>query len=186
MFEATTLSLTDVFEARSDFKPRRISSSAPVQRPEAEDRYSVGLADGQMLAETAFAVERQRLLNLITSADALQAEDNAEIGFLLDNSIRQIVRNIIGEISLDPSFLEQQILAATALLTEADKGRHICLNADDLALLSGIRLPLPCKADPNLPVGSIRIECSEGWIEHGPAFALQRLDDALRSAGDAP
>lgn len=184
MSDAVTISLTDIFEGRNDFTPLRVSSEVPHARVGKVDLYAVGLADGQLMAETAFSVEREKLHQLIASANALRAEDNAEIGLLLNNVIRKIVHKIVGDLTVNPEFLNSQIEAATELLTEADQGRAICLNPADLALLSDASLPFPCKPDPNLPVGGIRIECSDGWIEHGPAFALQRLERALGSVGD--
>jgi flagellar assembly protein FliH len=183
MSDPSVISLAELFTRHPGFVARDYScepSSAPL---EATDLYSDGLADGQMMAETAFAIERRKLHALIASAQAIRAEDNAEIDALLDGSIRRIIHNIVGDFQIDAAYLEQQIGAATALLTTADQGRIIALHPDDFALLENADLPLPCKADPALPAGTMRIECSQGWIEHGHGFALQQLDAALNHAG---
>lgn len=183
MSDAIAISLFDIFERRSGFTPQRVSPEASPTPNANDDLYSIGLADGQLMAETAFSLEREKLHQLIASANALRTEDNEEIELLLNNAIRQIVHKIVGDLTVNPDFLNSQIKAATELLTEADQGRAICLHPADLALLKDAILPLPHKLDPTLPIGGIRIECSDSWIEHGPAFALQRLERALDSVG---
>ena len=183
MSEAVKLSLTQYFGERTGFRPRDLLSSLPEHVREAEDPYARGLADGQQMAQAAFSIEREHLGALVNSAAVLRPEDNAEIGFMLDNIIRAIVTKIIGDLPIDSVFLLQQIETATQLLTEADRNRNLRLHPDDLALLSAANLPLPCNADPQLPRGALRIECSDGWIEHGPAFALDRLTQALTNDG---
>jgi flagellar assembly protein FliH len=179
MSEAVKLSLTQYFEQRRDFRPRDLLSSCPEPLQMAEDPYARGLADGQQIAEAAFSIERKRLQALLASADALRPEDNAEIGFLLDNIVRTVVAKIIGDLPIDAPFLQQQITAATLVLTEADENRTLRLHPEDLALLAGVDLPLASGPDPQLARGAVRIECSDGWIEHGPSFALDRLNQAL-------
>jgi flagellar assembly protein FliH len=179
------LSLLDLFARPSGFVAREYSKPRSPAQPETDDLYSKGLADGQLMAETAFTIERQSLHRLIANAQAIRAEDNAEIDALLDGAIRQIVRNIVGDLPIDAQYLERQIAEAASSLTEADQGRSINLHPDDYALLKTANLPLPCKPDRTLASGSIRIECSEGWIEHGPGFALKRLDAALNATAGA-
>jgi flagellar assembly protein FliH len=185
MSEPNILPMTDLFRGAAKFTARHREQPVALQPNCAEERYRQGLADGQCLAEAAFAAERERLHQLIANAEAIRVEGNPEIAFLLGNAVRRIVQNIVGDIALDPVFLTGQIEEAVALLVEADQARHICLHPDDIALLADISLPLPCKPDHALPRGAIRIECSAGWVEHGPAFILQRLQQALPLPGDA-
>lgn len=183
MSEAVKLSLTQYFGERSEFRPHDFRALLPEQVREVEDPYARGLADGQQMAEAAFSIERDQLHNLLSSADALRPENNAEIAFLLESIIRSIVTKIIGSMPFDSAFLMQQIDAATTLLTEADRNRKLRLHPADLALLQNVELHLPCTADDRLPRGTIRIECSDGWVEHGPAFALDRLEQLLANDG---
>jgi flagellar assembly protein FliH len=183
MSDTVKLSLTQIFGATRVFRPRDLRAFSPAPVHEVEDPYARGLADGQQMAQAAFSIERKQLHALLGSADALRPEDNAEIGFMLDNIIRNILTHIIGDLPIDSAFLRQQIDAATAILTEADQNRTLHLHPDDLALLADADLPLPCTADRQLARGALRIECSDGWIEHGPAFALERLAQALAPDG---
>ena len=186
MSEAVTLSLVQYFGDRSGLRPRDLRTSAPQRGPDAQDPYARGLADGQQVSEAAFAGERKRLHALIAAAEALRPEDNAEVAFMLDNIIRSIVTKIVGDLPIDAAFLAQQIDVATGALTEADQNRNLRMHPHDLALLADVDLPLSCAADPNLPRGTLRIECSDGWIEYGPALALARLEDMLSNNRDMP
>lgn len=186
MSETVKLSLAQYFGEDRGFRARFLASPDAGRLPEVEDPYARGLADGQQMAEAAFSVERKQLHALLVSADALRPEDNAEIGFMLDNIIRKIVEKIVGSSEMDAAFLAQQIADATAALTEADQNRTLRLHPDDLALLAGADLPLHCVPDAQLPRGGLRIECSDGWIEHGPAFALERLVMAFSDDGSIP
>lgn len=183
MSETVKLSLTAYFGERRDFRPRNLQFHFAAPADDAEDPYARGLADGQQMAQAAFTIERKQLQDLLAAAHALRPEDNAEIDFLLDHIIRSIVTKIIGDLPIDSAFLTQQVEAATAILTEADQNRHLRMHPDDLALLSDAELPLPFTADPQLPRGALRIECSDGWVEHGPAFALERLSQRLGDDG---
>ena len=183
MSETVKLSLTKYFGERRDFRPHNLQFPFSVPADEADDPYVRGLTDGQEMAQAVFTIERKQLHNLLLAANALRPEDNAEIGFMLDNIIRSVVTKIIGDQPIDGVFLAQQIAAATAVLTEADQNRNLRMHPDDLALLSYAELPLPCTADPQLPRGALRIECSDGWVEHGPAFVLDRLKHTLGDDG---
>ncbi len=183
MSETVKLSLTKYFGERRDFRPHNVQFPFPAPADEADDPYVRGLADGQEMAQAVFTIERKQLHDLLLAANALRPEDNAEIGFMLDNIIRSVVTKIIGDLPIDSAFLTQQIAAATAVLTDADQSRNLHMHPDDLALLSDAELPLPFTADPQLPRGALRIECSDGWVEHGPAFVLERLKQTLGDGG---
>lgn len=183
MSDIIKLSLAQYFDDRKGFRQLDLRSSVPNLSAQSEDPYARGLADGQQIAEAAFSIERKQLHALIASANALRPEDNKEAGFMLNNIIHSLVTKIVGRMPIDASFLMQQIDIATALLTESDKNRTLRMHPSDLALLKGADLPLPASADLSLARGALRIECSDGWIEHGPAFALDRLAQALADDG---
>jgi flagellar assembly protein FliH len=183
MSELTVVPITGLPHGKQPFAPLCRQTSLPVAVSNDPDHYAQGLSDGQSVAQAAFAVERERLVQLIASAEALRPEDNAETAFLLGNAIRMIVAKIVGDVAFDSALMARQIDDAIALSLEADLARTICLHPDDLALFAKGELPLDCKADPELPRSGIRIECSAGWVEHGPAFALKRLERLL-NGGD--
>lgn len=184
MSDPRPVSLTQYFNSRNGFCGQERVAIASEPHIKEADPYSLGLADGQQMAEAAFSVERAHLRELIRSAEALRFEDNAEIAFLLDGVIREIITAVMGDIAIDSTYLKRQIEAASAMLTEADRNRTLRLNPADLELLAGADVAMPCVADADLPRAALRIECSEGWIEHGPAYAVERLKRALNEAGE--
>lgn len=184
MSEANKLSLAQYFGSRQGFRPRDVTSVAPEICQQSPDLYAAGLADGQQMAEVTYSLERKQLQDLISSAHAIKAEDNAELTHMLDILVCKIVANVVGSIAIDADFLRRQIDAAIAVLTEADQNRILRMHPDDLALLADADLPLKCSADASLARGTLRIECSDGWIEHGPAMVLDRLERALSQDGN--
>lgn len=184
MSEANKLSLAQYFDSRQGFRPRNVTPAVPEICQQVPDLYATGLSDGQQMAEVTYSVERKQLQDLISSADAIRPEDNAGLAPMLDILVRKIVANVIGDIAIDADFLQRQIDAAIAVLTEADQNRILRLHPDDLALLADADLPLKCSPDTNMARGTLRIECSDGWIEHGPALILDRLERALNHDGN--
>jgi flagellar assembly protein FliH len=181
--EIRPVSMIVAFKRPAGFVPmRKSSASNPVAK--CNDGYARGLTDGQQMAEAAFSAERVALQKLLASAEAFRPDDNEELTFLLRDTVMRLVRGIVGEVSANSQFLDQQVQQAMSVLTEADNARTLLLNPDDITLLADINLPLPVQADPDLPRGAIRIACSDGWIEHGPGFALGRLDVQLNAKSE--
>jgi flagellar assembly protein FliH len=166
----------------SAFRPmlhgRSPSWVAPSQPEQADDPYARGVADGQALAETVFAVERAQLTALIGAAEALQPEPSEELAQLIGQAVYVLVRQIVDDAPVSREWLEQAAQKAAEAISDADAARTAWLHPDDVALLAGAELPLTLMANPAAARGSIRIDCSAGWVEHGRSIYL----DALRSA----
>ncbi len=181
MFDAAArpVSLIDATARRSPFKPLLSATLSPVAPNTAPDEYARGLTDGQNVAETAFALERAALQNLVASAAALQPDAGPELSLLLREAVVRLVSQIADQIMIDAEFLEKQIEKAAAIMIEADEARQIILHPEDAKLLGSTVNGLAVKSDPELSRGTIRIECSQGWIEHGTALGLERLRECL-------
>jgi flagellar assembly protein FliH len=145
----------------------------------ADDPYARGIADGQALAETVFAVERQQLLALIAAAKVLQPEPSEELAQLIAEAVYGLVGQIVADAPVSREWLEQAARKAADAISEADAARTAWLHPDDVALLAGAELPLTLMADPAATRGSIRIDCSAGWVEHGRSNYLDALRGAL-------
>ncbi len=173
------LPLTAVAAQRSAFKPLRalrVRSNIPA---ETADEYARGLADGQQMAATAFEVEKGALRNLLASTQALKPEAGPEMSILLRETVVGLVQQIIDTINIDTAFLETQIACAVAVITEADEARQIILHPEDAKLVGNQINSLAVKSDPQQPRGMVRIDCSQGWIEHGVALGIERLRELL-------
>ncbi|MGB3845071.1 flagellar biosynthetic protein [Sphingopyxis sp. YF1] len=157
----------------------------PVEAEPGEDPFEKGLAEGQRLAEAAFAVERAQLLALVAGAEALQDEPSEELAQLIAETVERLVRQIVVSAPIDAEWLKDQAEIAAALVAEADKARSLWVHPQDAALLMDANIRLPIEADPAMLRGTVRIETSAGWIEHGRAVYLNELRAALGREDDA-
>lgn len=171
------------------FDPAVRSAEAPVDalaEPEpADDPFARGLTEGQRLAEAAYTAERHQLLALIAGTEALQDEPSEELAQLIAETVERLVRQIVADAPIDPAWLKEQAETAAALVAEADKARTLWVHPEDAALLVDADLRLPVEADAAMVRGTVRIESSAGWIEHGRAVYLNELSAALGRTGDA-
>ena len=147
--------------------------------PDLDDPFARGLAEGQRVAEAAFVAERHQLLALLANAEALQDEPSEELAQLIARTVERLVHQIVADAPIDAAWLQMQAETAAALVADADKARTLCVHPDDAALLTDCPLPLALESDPAMMRGTVRIETSTGWIEHGRAVYLDELSAAL-------
>ncbi len=146
---------------------------------EPDDPFARGVEEGQALATAAFDVERKQMQTLLANAEALQDEPSEELARLIAETVASLVGQIVETAPIDAEWLSDQAHKAARLIGDCDAVRTMCLHPEDLALLDGQAMPLEMRADPDLPRGSIRIDSSAGWIEHGRAQFLVELRTAL-------
>jgi flagellar assembly protein FliH len=68
------------------------------------------------------------------------------------------------------------------MVADADKARTLWVHPEDAALLADCPLTLAVESDPAMMRGTVRLETSTGWIEHGRAVYLDELRTALGEA----
>ena len=177
------LSVCDARHVHSAFRPMHreaaVSESAIAPPKASDDPYALGLADGQELAATAFAEERLHLRALLDAAESLQAEPSEELSQLIGETVFRLVRQIVEAAPIDADWLHAQALKAADVISECDAARTAWLHPDDVALIDTSTFPLPVMADHAVDRGSIRIDCSAGWVEHGRSNYLDTLRAAL-------
>ena len=177
------VSISDARHVHSAFRPMHREYAAvsnSIATPKAtDDPYALGLADGQELAATAFAEEKLHLRALLNAAENLQAEPSEELSQLIGETVFQLVRQIIETAPVDADWLHQQAQKAADSISDCDAARTAWLHPDDVALIDKTTFPLPVMADPAAQRGSIRIDCSAGWVEHGRSNYLDALRVAL-------
>ena len=186
------VSLTEAMARGSGFRPMSFAPSAyavPAEQdipdePDLDDPFALGLAEGQRLAEAAFVAERHQLLALLAGAEALQDEPSEELAQLIAETVERLVRQIVAEAPIDAEWLQAQAETAAAMVADADKARTLWVHPEDATLLADSPLTLAIESDPAMVRGTIRLETSTGWIEHGRAVYLDELRTAL-GTGDA-
>lgn len=179
--------LADAMTRNGGFRPLSFAPAVPEApaEPESpgeidlEDPFALGLAEGQRLAEAAFVAERHQLLALLAGAEALQDEPSEELAQLIAATVERLVRQIVATAPIDAEWLQAQVETAAAMIADADKARTLWVHPDDAALLADAPLAMAIESDPAMMRGTVRIETSTGWIEHGRAVYLEELRAAL-------
>lgn len=151
---------------------------------EDDDPYARGLADGQQIAAAAFDLERYKIQDLIASLQALQPEPSDELAALIGEAVEMLVTQIVGSAAIDRDLLTARAKQAANIVAECDAARTMWVHPDDVALLDQDAFAIPLMADPKAERGSIRIDCSAGWIEHGTSLYLDQLRIELGVSGD--
>ncbi|CAM3257659.1 hypothetical protein SPAN111604_13595 [Sphingomonas antarctica] len=184
MSDMTPLHLLDVLPQRRGFQPRHFEA-APAPGGVAHgshDDFAMGFAEGQRLAQELFATERQQLLDLIRNAETLQSEPSEELAVLIANAVERLLTQLVGQSIPDRAWLEAQVSRAVELIQETDAQRRLRLHPEDAALLMDVQLGCAIIPDNTLQRGEIRVECSNGWVEHGVPVNLARLRTELSVA----
>ncbi|MDO9362270.1 MAG: FliH/SctL family protein [Sphingopyxis sp.] len=179
------VALADAMARTSGFRP--LSFTADVREDESEtesivdldDPFARGLAEGQRVAEAGFVAERHQLLALLAGAEALQDEPSEELAQLIAETVERLVRQIVANAPIDAEWLQTQAETAASMVADADKARTLWVHPDDAALLADCPLTLAVESDPAMMRGTVRLETSTGWIEHGRAVYLDELRAAL-------
>ncbi len=181
------VSLADAMARGGGFRPISFAPMAHAVQIEPEsdgetefdDPFALGLAEGQRLAEAAFVAERHQLLALLAGAEALQDEPSEELAQLIATTVERLVRQIVVTAPIDTEWLHGQVATAAALIADADKARTLWVHPDDATLLADAPLTMAIESDAAMMRGTVRIETSTGWIEHGRAVYLDELRAAL-------
>jgi flagellar assembly protein FliH len=186
------VALADAMARSSGFRPlsfvagARETEAAPEMPSDiaTDDPFALGLAEGQRLAEAAFVAERHQLLALLAGAEALQDEPSEELAQLIAETVERLVRQIVASAPIDTDWLQAQAETAAAMVADADKARTLWVHPEDAVLLADCPLTLAVESDATMMRGTVRLETSTGWIEHGRAVYLDELRGAL-GTGDA-
>ena len=177
------LAISDARHAHSGFRPMHreyaAASDLTTTATANDDPYARGLADGQELATAAFLEERLQLRALLSAAENLQTEPSEELAQLIGETVFRLVREIVETAPVDADWLQSQAQTAADVISECDTARTAWLHPDDVALIDADTFPLLVMADPMAQRGSIRIDCSAGWVEQGRSNYLDALRVAL-------
>src|SRR3546814_17826968 len=91
----------------------------------------------------------------------------------------RLVLEIVAAPPCDAEGLKAQAETAAWMGADADKARPLWVHPDDAALLVDCPLTLAIESAPAMMRGTVRLETSTGWIEHGRAVYLEELRAAL-------
>jgi flagellar assembly protein FliH len=182
------VNMVDAYAPDREFQPTRSEpipdSTSPSDAIAADDPYVRGFEDGQNIAFSAFDVEKAQLNALMATAAALQSEPSEELAVLIAHTVERLVQDIVGNAQIDRDWLNRKASCAADIVAACDDARTMWLHPCDLDLINGDAIGLQLMPDPDAPRGSIRIDCSVGWIEHGTALYLEELQNVLGLKGE--
>jgi flagellar assembly protein FliH len=168
------LRLADLQPPTTAFQPLRHFSD-PKNQIIPTASYDESWEDGYRRGKAEAEAENHALLQMLSSADALQPEPSDELAALIAETVIGLVTQIVGTVEIDRKTLIERAHKAADLISECDNARSMWVHPDDLALLRNCDLDLSLIPDHSALRGSIRIDCSPGWIEHGTSFYLEAL-----------
>jgi flagellar assembly protein FliH len=148
------------------------------------DEFERGLAEGQLLAETAFAEERRYLQALVAAANALQPVEPEAVRKLICETVDRLVREIVGVTQVDLELLRKQVDEAITFAGPIAVEAILKLSPDDAASFKDANLGLPVVADMRVARGTLRLESPSGTVEHGRTVQLESLRQQLGIAED--
>ncbi len=143
------------------------------------DAFAQGFDAGRRTVELEVAAERDAIAHLAESLKVLRPEPTNALAALLAETVERLVRQVVGNVEVDPALLIERARHAAAMVGEEMEPARMRLHPDDLRLMEPARIPVALVADPSLARGSIILQTSEGWIEDGPAVRLDLLRAAL-------
>lgn len=153
----------------------------PVQI-EAE-AFAQGFEEGRRTAELELAGERADMARLVAALGVLQPEEPHALGELLAETVDRLVRQIVGEVTIDGTMLAERAHAAAALIADETAPSRMRLHPADHARLGNAAIPVEMIADATIAPGTVLLESGEGWIEDGPDVGLEKLRTALDKLG---
>lgn len=179
--------IIDAYQENSGFRPMGTAVTMPSAPNDVlvTDPYTLGFEEGQQLAAAAFEIERAALMKLIASATALQNEPSEELAVLIGEAVERLVSKVVGNAAIDRDWLNLHARRAADMVAECDGARTMWVHPDDLPLIDSNLISLTLMSDPEAERGSIRIDCSTGWIEHGTALYLDELRSELGLGGQS-
>lgn len=153
--------------------------------PEAirADAFAQGFEQGRRTVELELAAERDAVARLAEGLESLRPEPPQALAVLLSETVEKLVRQIVGEVEIDPQVLVSRAEQAAALIADEVEPSRLIVHPDDIAVLEAARIPLQIAGDETLARGTVLLECATGWVEDGPTVRLERLREALDRLG---
>ena len=155
--------------------------TASVIDPEAIrlEGFAQGFEEGRRTLEAQLAEERVSLVRLASALEAVQPQPPAALATLIGETVGFLVRQIVGEVEVDPDLLRRRAESAAALVADEARPARMRVHPADVARLADADLSVTLVPDAALTPGSVVVECRDGWIEDGPEVAFERLQAQL-------
>lgn len=145
--------------------------------------FAEGLAEGRRTVEAEVAAEREAVARLAEALENLRPEPPRELGLLLAETVKRLVRQIVGEVGIDGDALLERARAAAEVVADETAPVRMRLHPEDHERLRDARIDVEMVSDSHLAPGTILLETGDGWLEDGPQVRLDKLRAALDRLG---
>lgn len=143
------------------------------------EAFAGGVDEGRRTAEAELASERNAVARLAETLEQYRPEPPAELAALLAETVDRLVRQVVGEVTLDTQLLERRAAAVAQIIADTAAPRRMRLHPEDVARLGKIDLDVELIPDAGIAPGSLFVETGGGWVEDGPEVGLEKLRQAL-------
>lgn len=180
---------------QGDFRPRHDGEAAPPQPQDRQDAapveevdpvevfraecFAQGFDEGVRVTQEALGQDRQAHERLAAALEQLSPVDSGTLSAMLSAAVLRLVRQVVGEVAVDPETLRARCAAVAACIEEDDDKAVLRLNPDDLPLMNGAAIGVRLVPDARIGRGSVRLDSADGWVEDGPDVRLARLQALL-------
>jgi flagellar assembly protein FliH len=157
----------------------------PEYDPEGDraEAYAQGYEEGRRTSELEMAADRAAMADLMDALEVLHPQPTNALALLLAETVDRLVRQICGNVEVDPELLNTRCQAAAALIGAEVEPARLRLHPEDMPLVDPKRLRVALLGDDTVERGSLVLETGQGWIEDGPAVRLDRLRMELDRIG---
>lgn len=169
---------------RADFWPVDTAMSEPVPVSAEADAFVRGLEQGRRTVEIELAAEREALLQLVQSCEALEPPAAGAMASLMLATVERLVRDITGAAPINGDLLSERAAALAAQIA-GESAPMLVLHPDDLPLIDPDRLGVPVATDDTLTRGAVQARAGDAQFEDGVQAALVRLRAQMDAMGVA-
>lgn len=159
---------------RAELWPADRASGAPT-----DDEYARGVAEGRRTVEAEVASERDVLLQLAVSLEALQSPSVALIASLTVASVERLVLDIAGTVPIDGALLRERADALAAIVSD-QSDVVLAVHPDDAHFFDAT---MPTIGDRTLSRGTVEARTATSVHEDGVVPALQRMHAEISRLG---
>jgi flagellar assembly protein FliH len=167
---------------RADFWSADGAAPMPEAVSAEAEAFARGLEQGRRTVELELAGEREALLQLVQSCDALEPQAAGPMATLVLATVERLVRDIAGAVAIDGTLLAERA-AALAGHIAGDSAAVLVLHPDDVSLIDIDRLEISVETDSALARGTVQARAGDARFEDGVQAALARLRAQMDAMG---
>lgn len=183
LFKPSLLAGTDgIFHGDSPSDEGSAQDEASFIDP-VETAYVAGREEGMRLAAQMLDADRAALAAMLAQLPGIVPGPTDALAHVLAVTVEKMVRDIMGQVAIDPAFLAERAEKIAALVGQALEPVRLHLHPDDINIVRDACPDITLVADRARARGSLLLESGHGWFEDGPEQRLAALRAELDKMG---